>query len=198
MIFHYKSKLKIRQLIELSNQKKINILDFGCGIGNWSSEDLKLKSVKNVTLFDIDKKLIKILKKKYPQKKVKINFDYKKIVNQNTFNLVLFSSVIQYISQKKLKKIIYDLSKNKKNLVIVINDIPFLPRIIEFFLLPFFNFKRFLFALSLIFSKNYTKMNFHLYKKNNFQYYRKKFKIRFLMNLHDLKYLRYSIIMALK
>ena len=69
MIFHYKSKLKIRQLIELSNQKKINILDFGCGIGNWSSEDLKLKSVKNVTLFDIDKKLIKILKKNTPKKK---------------------------------------------------------------------------------------------------------------------------------
>jgi len=112
--------------------------------------------------------------------------------------LILFSSVIQYISHKKLKKIINDLSKKKKNLIIIITDVPFLPRFFEFLLLPIFNLKRFLFTLSLIFSKKYSKINYFTYQKKDFYKFKKKFILKYNNNIHDLRFLRYSLIMSLK
>ena len=79
MIFQYKYELKLSQLLKFINFKKLNILDFGCGIGNWSAKDIKSQIVEKITLYDKNKKLIKNLKKKYSNKKVNINFNYKNL-----------------------------------------------------------------------------------------------------------------------
>ena len=65
-------------------------------------------------------------------------------------------------------------------------------------LLPLFNLKRFFFVTSLLFSSQYNDLNYFLYKKKDFRNYKKKFKIRFIKNFHDLKFLRYGVIMKLK
>ena len=107
--------------------------------------------------------------------------------------------MIQYFAFAQLKKIIHDFSKNKKkNLVIIITDIPFVPRLIEFILLPFFNIRRFIFVLPLIFSREYKKIDFFSYKKVHFKNFEDKFNIKYIYNLHDLKFLRYSLVMTLK
>ena len=126
-----------------------------------------------------------------------VNFNFNAICKKNDYNLIIFSSVIQYIPQSRLKKIIDVLCKNKK-VSVIFSDVPFLPRIVEFFFIPLFNIKRFFFILSLIFSRKYIKTNFFLYQKKDFDCFKKKFKVVFVRNLHDLKFLRYSVIMKPK
>ena len=64
MIFKYNSTLDINLIQKLTKIKKLEILDFGCGIGMWDPENLKNKKIKKITLYDKNKNLIKILKKK--------------------------------------------------------------------------------------------------------------------------------------
>ncbi len=198
MIFQYEYKFSLDKIIKCSNSNNLNILDFGCGIGNWKIEDIKSKHIKKITLFDENKELIKILKIKYRSNKVDINFNYNKVVKSKFFNLIIFSSVIQYMSQKELFELITKLKKNKKKLIIIITDIPYLPRFIEFLLLPFFNFKRFLFTLKLIFTKSYNRINYFTYNKKYFIRFKNNFAIEYLDNLHDVKFLRYSAILKLR
>ena len=197
MIFHYNNPINITKIDYITKLKKLEILDFGCGIGNWFSQDLNLKKIKRIILYDNNSSLKNFLKKKYTNKKFDIEFDYKNI-KKKKFNVVIFSSVIQYIPAQRLKKIINDLKKNKKKLFIIFIDVPYLPRVLEFFLLPFFNLKRFIYVLKLIFLSEYKKMNFFTYKKNSFNIFKNKFDLIFLKNLHDLKFLRYSLVMRLK
>lgn len=198
MIFKYNYHFNISKIQRLVNSKKLKILDFGCGLGNWNKKIIYSKLINKIILYDKNKNLINILKKKYPSQKIEINFNLKKIIKIKDYNTIIFSSVIQYISQDKLKKIIKKLTKGKKNITIIFIDVPYLPRIIEFFLLPFFNFKRFLFTLKLLFSNNYNKINYFLYNKEKFKPFNKKFDLKFLCNLHDLKFLRYTLVMKLK
>ena len=198
MIFQYEYKLNLSKILKFINFKKLDILDFGCGIGNWEKKDIYSYQVKKITLYDKNRELIKFLESKYKLKKVKINFDYKNVLKNNHYNVIIFSSVIQYIPREKLKKIINKFTKGKKKLVVVITDIPYLPRFLEFLFLPILNFKRFFFTLSLIFSKKYNKVNYFTYQKKYFYKFNKKFYLRYIFNLHDLKILRYSIIMTLK
>ena len=141
MIFHYNYPINISKITRITKLKKLEILDFGCGIGNWIPHDVNLK---------------------------------------------------------KIKKIINDLEKNKKKLFIIFTDVPYLSRILEFSLLPFFNLKRFIYVLKIIFLSEYKKINFFIYKKNSFNIFKSKFNLIFSKNLHDLKFLRYSLIMRLK
>ena len=197
MIFHYNNPINITKIDYITKLKKLEILDFGCGIGNWFSQDLNLKKIKRIILYDNNSSLKNFLKKKYTNKKFDIEFNYKNI-KKKKFNVVMFSSVIQYIPSQQLKKIINDLKKNKKKLFIIFIDVPYLPRVLEFFLLPFFNLKRFIYVLKLVFLSEYKKMNFFTYKKNSFNIFKNKFDLIFLKNLHDLKFLRYSLVMRLK
>ena len=102
------------------------------------------------------------------------------------------------MSPKELLELISKLKKNKKKLIIIITDIPYLPRFIEFLLLPFLNFKRFVFTLKLIFAKNYNRIDYFTYNKKYFIKFKNNFSIEYLNNLHDLKFLRYSTILKLK
>jgi len=197
MIFDYEYILKIKKIIKLFKLKNLEILDYGCGKGIWSLEEIEnTNELKKVILFDNNQKLIPFLKKKYKSEKVEVNFDLKKIVEKN-YNIIIFSSIIQYIDPNELKKIIYQLSLNKKNILIILSDIPFLPRYIELFLTPFFNLKRFFFIIKLIFSSEYKKLNYFTYERRYFEVFEKNFKVTCEKNLHDLKFLRYSIILKM-
>ena len=194
MIFHYNYQLKLKKISRLVNVKNFSILDFGCGIGFWSSDTTKSKNLKKIIFYDKNKELIPLLKKKYNGKKIKIKFNYNQILKEN-YNLIVMSSVIQYMSPKKLKILLNALTKNKRKIAIVILDIPFLPRFLEFILMPLFNARRFLYVLSLLFSQKYKKLNYHFYYKKDFKTFEKKFKLSFVTNLHDLKFLRYTAIL---
>ena len=202
MIFKYNFIFDTKLIQSFVKIKNLKILDFGCGTGVWSNKNLRYKNIKKVTLYDNNKKLIKILKKKYSHKKIEVNFNFENIIKKSSYNLVIMSSVIQYINLgqfKKLIKNIFNIKKNKKKkLFIIITDIPNLPRPIEFFLMPIFNIKRFIFVLTMIFNKEYKKINFNLYKKKDFYFLKKDFQLSFKQNIHDLKYLRYTLILKSK
>ena len=110
-IFNTLSKLQTNKFANIVNKKKLNILDYGCGVGIWSKEDIKNKKFKKITLFDKNKKLINFLTKKYNNRKIEINFDKKKILNKKNYDLVIFSSVIQYMSKDEIKLILKRLKK---------------------------------------------------------------------------------------
>ena len=198
MIFNYNSRINFHRLLNLINIKKLEILDFGCGRGIWLEKALKNKKLNKIVLYDKNIKLIPTLKRKYSSRKIKINFDLKNILKKEDFNLIIFSSVIQYMKKDYLEKLIRDLVRNKKKLFIVITDIPFLPRPFELLLMPFLNLKRFLYVLQFIFLKDYKKLNYQTYKKDDFKFLKNKFKLKFTSNFHDLNYLRYSLILELK
>ena len=202
MIFDIQTKIDLKFIKNFTKLNKLKILDLGCGIGAWNKKDIKKKFIQKIILYDNNKKLIKKLKKKYKEKKVKIIFDLNKIINKENFNLVIISSVIQYIGKEKLKKLIDKITKNinikKENFYIFILDIPRFPRMIEFFLLPLFDCKRFLFVSSLFLNKDYKKINYHIYNNNDLSYLEKKFFVTKIKNLLKLKILRYSLVLKLK
>lgn len=202
MIFKYNFTFDIKLIENFIKTRNLKILDYGCGIGTWSKNNLIKSSVKKITLYDKNKKLIKILKKKYNHKKIEINFNLKNIIKKRNYNLIFMSSVIQYINyyefEKLIKNILNSKKKQKKKLFIIITDIPKFVRPIELLFMPIFNFKRFIFVLGMFFNKEYKKIKFYLYKKEDFNFLDKNFEIYFEQNLHDLKYLRYTVILKSK
>ena len=65
MLFDYEYTLKIKKIISLFKIKDLKILDFGCGNGIWSHDEIKnLTNLKKIILFDHNKNLIPLLKKK--------------------------------------------------------------------------------------------------------------------------------------
>ena len=183
MIFKYNFTFDIKLIQSFIKTRNLKILDYGCGTGAWSKNSLTKSSVKKITLYDKNKKLIKILKKKYNHKKVEINFNLKSIIKKKDYNLIFVSSVIQYINYYEFRKLIENIlnnkKKRKKNLFIIITDIPKFARPIELLLMPIFNFKRFIFVLSMFFNKEYKKLKFYIYKKEDFNFLDKNFKISF-------------------
>ena len=112
MIFEHLGEIDLEEIRKFIKIKNFQILDFGCGTGIWSKKNLKKKFVKKIILYDKNKKLHKILNDKYTEKKITVNFDLNKILKKNSYNLVIMSSVIQYINIDKLKKIINDFYDN--------------------------------------------------------------------------------------
>ena len=81
-LFQYKYNLvDFKDIIKIKKKskiKKINLLDFGCGSGSWDEKKIK-KEINSIYLFDRNKDLIPILKKKYKSKKIFIEFDKKNL-----------------------------------------------------------------------------------------------------------------------
>tara|TARA_B100000029_G_scaffold419020_1_gene424342 strand:+ start:330 stop:947 length:618 start_codon:yes stop_codon:yes gene_type:complete len=201
-LFQYKYKLidfkDILKIKKISKIKKINLLDFGCGDGSWDQKQI-IKKINSIYLYDKNKDLIPFLKKKYNSRKVFIEFKKNKIFKKK-INLIVFSSVIQYMSDKELNMIFSKISKVYKNkkLYIFINDHPLKHRLIELFALPFINLKKFLFSISLIFKIKYLMTRYYshnIYKK---KYIIDNFIIKKMGFINDMKYLRGKFILTLK
>ena len=197
-IFNTLSKLQTNKFTNIVNKKKLNILDYGCGVGIWSKEDIKNKDFKKITLFDKNKKLINFLTKKYNNRKIEINFDKKKILSKKNYDLVIFSSVIQYMSKDEIKLILKRLKKNPSKTTYLMIDIPKYHRIVEYMLLPFFNIKRFLFSTGLIFNKEYKKIKRYHHQLKDFDFLKKNYEIKKISNLYDVKFLRYTLVITEK
>ena len=60
MIFHYNYPINISKITRITKLKKLEILDFGCGIGNWIPHDVNLKKIKKIILYDNNPNLKKI------------------------------------------------------------------------------------------------------------------------------------------
>ena len=197
-IFNTLSKLQTNKFANIVNKKKLNILDYGCGVGIWSKEDIKNKDFKKITLFDKNKKLINFLTKKYNNRKIEINFDKKKILSKKNYDLVIFSSVIQYMSKDEIKLILKRLKKNPSKTTYLMIDIPKYHRIVEYMLLPFFNIKRFLFSTGLIFNKEYKRIKRYHHQLKDFDFLKKNYEIKKISNLYDVKFLRYTLVITEK
>ena len=191
----FKDILKIKKISKI---KKINLLDFGCGSGSWDQKKIN-KEINSIYLYDKNKDLMPILKKRYSSRKVSLEFNERKIFKKD-INIIVFSSVIQYMSDKELNEIfskIIRIYKNKK-IYIFINDHPLKKRIIELLMLPFINFNRFVYSLTLINKIQYliTKHYYHdIYKK---RYIVNNFFIKKIGFIDDMKYLRGKFILIAK
>ena len=69
MIFNYTEQIDLNFIKKFTKLNKLQVLDFGCGLGVWSKNNLKDKSLKKVVLYDINKKIIEKVKKNTIQKK---------------------------------------------------------------------------------------------------------------------------------
>lgn len=98
------------------NKKELRILDFGCGSGNFV---LALASLGyKVDGFDYFEPMINSTRKL--SKKLKIEnscnfyFDYKEF-GEKRYDFIIFSDVVEHISQEELREIITDLKKHMSN-----------------------------------------------------------------------------------
>lgn len=113
MRYHFVLR-EVEKILKNKKDKKISILDYGCG--NGYLVDLLVKkyhlSEKNITSFDISKKAIS-LASKFSKGEFTNSLDNKK------FDLILFIDVIEHISDdKNILNYLYKLMNNKGTLII--------------------------------------------------------------------------------
>ena len=108
LIYKHKNYLKetkfINRFIKRKNNKKINLLEIGCGTGGHAHQLAKYNY--NITSIDPSKEMIKIAKSK-PKKK-NVNFyctKFENFKNKNKFDVcvALFHVINYFSSEKKLK-----------------------------------------------------------------------------------------------
>jgi hypothetical protein len=202
MIF-FANTFKEKKFYKLLSDKKNVIFDFGCGVGIWNKSNLN-KKIKKIFLYDKNEKAILEAKKKYKRNKKiffikKKNFFNNKIFfKKNKIDIILINSVIQYIAKTELKKILTMLDKNNLNsrYKIIITDIPIHNRIIEIFLLLFFDFNRFLDALKLLINFSYHKTLFY-HNSIDMIFLEKIFNVKEYQNLNKFKF-RKTLILTKK
>jgi len=194
-LLDFKDILKIKKILRL---KDLYILDYGCGKGIW--EKNQLKRIKRLTLYDVNNELMQILFQKYGNNKnVDINFKKKNIFKKKT-NLIILSSVIQYMSNSQIKNFLRNVKKKYRNkkILIFLNDHPLQFRIIELILLPFINLKKFFESFKLIFKIRYMNTSYFTHNIYRNNYIMKNFFIRDLGYIQDMKYLRKKYLLILK
>ena len=165
-----------------------SVLDYGCGYG------ILENSNKKIYLYDQDKKLIPMLKKKY-----KKNNSFKVLKNSKFKNIDVFfmNSVFQYLSNSQITFLKNKMSNFK---IVLISDIPKYPRILEALFLVFLNPRRLILGLINFIKKKepYTKLKFTSYSIKEIKETFKNFEIKIIPNLDNVKFTRYTIILKIK
>lgn len=179
-------------------KKRNTILDYGCGTGIWKCNESGLGDNK-IYLYDKNKLALKHVKNKYYSNKNYIIISSLKEIKNLKIDVVLFNSVIQYISKNNLEKLLLSFDKLlKKNYKIIISDIPKFSRLLEFFFLFLFSPKRLLGAIFIIVNfNNYIKKNKFYLNNLNFQFLERHFKFKKIKNFNNFK-LRYSLVLEKK
>ncbi len=194
-LLDFRDILKIKKILKL---KDLHILDYGCGRGVWEKNNLK--KVKKLILYDVNSELLPILLKKYKfYKNVNINFK-KKFLFRKKINLIILSSVIQYMSNSQIESFLKKIKKRYrfKKVSIFINDHPLQLRIIELVILPFVNIKKFFESFKLIFDIRYITTKYFKHNIYNNNFIKKNFFIKDLGYIKDMKYLRGKYLLILK
>ena len=105
----------LRRYLKVSDR----VLDFGCGEGLFASK--LSKHCSELYLYDASQLILDRLAEKIDNKNIQIINDYKKVQN---INLVLISSVSQYIPDKDFFSILHNLrSSLSKHGTIIISDV---------------------------------------------------------------------------
>lgn len=191
--FYKVEKFSENNFFNKINIKNIYLLDFGCGLGVWTSKIKQIKKIKKILLYDCNHELHFMIKKKYKSNN-KVSICSGMFEASHKINVVLFGSVIQYLSLNKLKFLFEKYAKNKNVKYIIMSDIPRLPRLLEFCLLPFFNYKRFIYSIYYLMEKKYSYFKFYRHEFHKLANISKSFTPKKLENFHATKVLRYSII----
>lgn len=162
-----------------------SILDYGCGYG------LFKKSNKINYLYDSNKILIPILKKKYKKNK---SFKILKSPKFKNIDVFFMNSVFQYLSLSKIDKLKKKMGNFK---IIIISDIPKFSRGVEAFFLIFLNPTRLIQGIINFIKKDepYTRLKFNYYSIKKIKKIFKEFKIQIIPNLDNVKFTRYTIIL---
>lgn len=168
--------------------KKTILLDYGCGTGVWDKK-IPIKVLK-IYLYDKNKFLYNVLKKKYAQNK-KI-FLLKKIdkIKKIKINAVIINSVFQYLHEEKVIKLIklfYEIGINK----IFITDIPKTSRLVEIFY-NIFNYNYIINIIKYLFNPSYHKIK---YFNHNYSFLKNiSYKNKIIKNFNNTKN-RYGILL---
>lgn len=188
----FAKNLKKLLLSRKINLKKTTILDFGCG-NCLLHKHIKFKKV---LLYDQNIKFKKHLI--IPNYKIYKNLDHL-LKSKVKIDIIIINSVIQYIAQAELKKILKQLiRKTNKRGIIIISDIPSHSRLVEFFYdLNIVFFLRVFFYL--LKKPKYLNLKFYIHKKNNLVKLinNKNLKLKLIKNLNIAKS-RYTVLISKK
>ena len=98
-IFFKTCKFNFKTFFKLIPKKKEGniIIDFGCGKGIWSKDNINNSQIKKIKLYDKNKSLLSFVKEKY-QKYEKITYLDKLSLDGD---ILLMNSTLQYIDNKE-------------------------------------------------------------------------------------------------
>lgn len=165
------------------------VLDFGCGTGTIQTNK------KKIYLYDNNLNVQKYLKKKY---KSLGNYHILRKPLFKRIEVVLFNSVIQYISEKEFIKISNKIIKNKIN-TIIFSDVTKFPRYIEALILFLNNPIKLLKPAKYLFYSEYLKYNYYFRSQDKLILrFMKHYNVRILENLNSNKLSRYTILFKIK
>lgn len=124
----YYSKYKVDILKSMKNfSSNLNILEFGCGIGNNLPHIINTFKNSNVYAYDISLDSLKIAKDKNPSLKIISKDDFVK--NENFFDIIFIAGVFHHIELNKRDEVSKELFKllNKRGILLVFEHNPYNP-----------------------------------------------------------------------
>lgn len=97
----YRYLLYLRILKKLiPSQKTLKILDIGCALGDFTQKVSQLDTKNEIYGVDISENAIKMVSKKYPGMKFRINFLPDLSFDRNSFDLVMCLEVLYYLNRE--------------------------------------------------------------------------------------------------